>query len=65
MKLLKSRKAFVMWMNANFGYPIPEPDKYPCFAYSIVTDWGMQESQPVYLYLYDVLNMKEQLEKAV
>ena len=64
MKLLKSRRGWVMLRNANIGDDIPEPDKYPCYVYFTVKSWGYEIKQAIYLYAEDVEFMNFQIKKA-
>lgn len=61
MKLLKNDKEWVAWAHPEgiFG----PPERYPCYAYEIVTNWGMQESAGQYLYADDLARMSDELTK--
>lgn len=65
MKLLRDRRAWVLWCRREFGLPLPDseqPDLYPCYAYSVVVSYGMEESKPIYLYRSDLVEMLEKLK---
>lgn len=63
MKLLKSRRAWVMFKNANMGDNFREPEKFPCYVYFVIQSWGMQEREALYLYEEDLKIMWVQIKK--
>ncbi len=60
MKLLKSKRGWLLWNREEGFYindPPPAPKEFPCYVYTIVTNWGMEESEPIYIYKADLERM--------
>ena len=71
MKLLKTQLAYRRWSTGRDGWDTygdrwenRAPTLYPCWAYTVVSDWGMEELEPRYLYAADVALMLNDLRKA-
>jgi hypothetical protein len=73
MKILKNERAYMRWATGRDGFASHDPQRarqykpttYPCVVYTIVSDWGVQEEQPVYLRPDDVRNILAGLEKII
>lgn len=70
MKLLTNERQYRRWATGKDGWDTYKtrwrnmaPTQYPAYAYTIVSDWGMEETEPRYLYLSDVCEMVESLLK--
>lgn len=64
MKYLKSHLAWPRWCSSVFGrQEVDEPKEYPCYVYTVVASWGMQEEQPVYVYRRDLEKMLKAIEE--
>lgn len=40
---------------------VPEPEEYPCWAFSVVASFGYEEERPVYVYRRDLQRMLDRL----
>lgn len=68
MKLLRNRRAYRRWSREawdtyNNRWNLHEPTAYPCYAFTVVEDWGMEELRPEYLYAADIDLMASDLRK--
>lgn len=72
MKYLKSETAYRRWARQTFAAFGPDktltinqntPEEYPCYAALEVSDWGYQETRPVYLYARDAAKLLEPVEQ--
>lgn len=63
---LKSRRAWMRWSKSEReqGPRVSEPEKFPCFGFWTVADWGMEWSQENYLYAEDIHTMSIQFFNA-
>jgi hypothetical protein len=68
MKLLKNERAYRRWATSMDGFDTYKdrwrneaPTAYPCWVYCVCTDYGMEETSPVYLYDADVSMMLTEL----
>lgn len=71
MKLLKSEAEYRLWSIGKDGWDTyrerwrnEAPTAYPCFAYTVAQDYGMEEERPFYLYEADVSDMLTALHRA-
>lgn len=68
MKLLRTLTAAKRWVGAlNRSQPqaLSElPKEVPCFAYKTVASFGYEEENAEYLYVSDVTDMLNQLDRA-
>lgn len=67
MNLLKTIEDWHEWNEIHKNYPsedLEKPLEFPCYVYKVVSDWGMQEEQPVYVYM-DTLKLLTQNMKTL
>ena len=69
MKLLANERDYKRWATGRDGWDTYKsrwrseaPTQYPCWAYTVVRDWGMEEERPMYLYLADTESMHVALQ---
>ena len=55
-RLLKNAADFADWKSDNifFGDKASEPERFPCWARTVVLSWNCEEEEAVYMYLEDV-----------
>jgi hypothetical protein len=47
-------------------YPKPQPPtSYPCFGYTVLQSFGYEELAPEYLYMQNLVDMKDDLLQAI
>lgn len=63
MKQLKNKAEWWKWIanEMNVVNDSTEPEKYPCFVYTVVHNWGHQTVIAVYLYNDTLAQMLETL----
>ncbi len=58
MTLLVNRTDWLKWREALAGFSLtklPAPRRFPCVAALIVSNWGMQELEPKYMYVDKIM----------
>jgi hypothetical protein len=61
MIFLKGKQEWKQWVKAGHIEYADVPEKFPCFAYEQVADWGMEWSRALYLYDIDIARMVARL----
>lgn len=58
MKYLENLPQWKAFKESDYPYDnVKEPTEFPCYAYERVISYGMEESEPVYLYAKDLYGM--------
>lgn len=58
MTLLVNRNDWLKWREALADFSLtklPTPRRFPCVAALIVSNWGMQELEPKYMYVDKIM----------
>lgn len=62
MYLIKDKEDFKKFQDEHISSFVEKPKEFPCYAYFIVTSWGMEEDTAHYLYKEDLLEMLDKLK---
>ena len=58
MTLLVNNADWLKWREALADFSLaklPKPRRFPCVAALLVSDWGMQELEPKYMYVDKIM----------